>query len=329
MRLLPHESWSGVGDSRAVDRVKAVGLAGDFFDDNEINPPMRIDSAAALWEWMEKGASAPLEGSAKPVPTGPTVVYRGQATASHGLSSSLYRLCRHEKGTTVAEADLAATETAIIKGMRAEGLGRLMTDGELLMVLQHHGIPTRLIDVSTAAREALFFAVDHNDAADGRLFIIEVHRRDPLRLEADQELPWTDAVWGTRSTAEWSGTVALVDAAPLDPRMRAQRGKFLVGGLNRRLSGRFMRIGGSKLAAVDFPEVTSLGINFVEQRRARRLRNKNWPATGWTIGINAAWKPELRDRLEECTDSIRLDTMYPPVTEVKRLALSLARQSLT
>jgi hypothetical protein len=305
-----------------------MSLAGDFFDDNDIKRFMRIDSAASLWEWIEGGASAALHGGANPVPSGPTVVYRGQATASHGLSSSLYRLCRDEKGTTVAEADLQAAETAIIQAMRDEGLGRLMTDGELLMVLQHHGIPTRLIDVSTAATEALFFAVDHNDAADGRLFIIDVHAPGPLALDADPQLPWTDAVWGTRTTGAWSGTVSIVDAAALDPRMRAQRGKFLAGGLNRRLSGRFMWVGGHQVPAVDYPEVTSLGINFVEQRRPTHLRNRNWPATGWTIKIDAAWKPELRDRLERCTDSIRPDTMYPPVTEVKRLALSLARQAL-
>jgi hypothetical protein len=306
-----------------------LSLAGDLFGDNEINHAMRINSAATLWEWIENGASAPVAASAKPVPSGPTVVYRGQATATHGLSSSLYRLCRSEKGATVSEADLKAAETAIIQAMRAEGLGRLMTDGELLMVLQHHGIPTRLIDVSTTAREALFFAVDHNDAADGRLFIMDVHTPDPLPLDQDQELPWADAVWGTRSTGEWSGTVALIDAVALDPRMRAQQGKFLVGGLNRRLSGRFMWIGGSKVAAVDYPEVTSLGINFVDQRRPMNLRSKNWPATGWTIRIDAGWKPELRGLLEKCADSIRPDTMYPPVTEVKRLALSLARRSLS
>ena len=228
-----------------------MGLAGDFFDDNEINGVMGIDSAATLWTWIQNGASARAKSSAKPVPHGTNVVYRGQATASHGLSSSLYRLCRREKGTTVAEANLAAAETAIIQAMRAEGLGRLMTDGELLMVLQHHAIPTRLIDVSAAAMEALFFAVDHNDAADGRLFIIDVHPSDPLLLDKTQMLPWTNAVWGSRSTGEWSSSVALVDAAPLDARMRAQRGKFLVGGLNRRRSGRSMRIGGDKIAAVE------------------------------------------------------------------------------
>jgi FRG domain len=312
-----------------VDKVKAVSLAGDFFADNQINGVMGINSAATLWAWIENGASTPVSGSSAPVPRGDNVVYRGQATATHGLSSSLYRLCREIKGATVVEADLADAEATIIEAMRAEGLGRLMTDGELIMVLQHHHMPTRLIDVSAAATEALFFAVDHNDAADGRLFIIDIHDPTSIPLDESQQLPWTNAVWGSlRSTGDWSGTVALVNAESLDPRMRAQQGKFLVGGLNRRLSGRFMWIGNRQVPATDYPDVTSLGINFVRQRRSMARRNANWPATGWTIKIEAAWKPELRDWLAHLPDSIQADTMYPPVTEVKRLALSVARRSL-
>lgn len=166
-----------------------MSLPGEFFDDNQISGVMGIESAATLWVWIENGASTPVIGSGAAVPRGNNVVYRGQATAGHGLSSSLYRRCREVKGPAVSEAHLANAETAIIQAMRAEGLGRLMTDGELLMVLQHHAIPTRLIDVSAAAMEALFFAVDHNDAADGRLFIIDVHTTDPMRLDASQELP--------------------------------------------------------------------------------------------------------------------------------------------
>lgn len=306
-----------------------MSLPGEFFDDNKISGVMGIESAATLWVWIENGASTPVSGSGAAVPRGNNVVYRGQATAGHGLSSSLYRRCRVVKGPAVSEAHLANAETAIIQAMRAEGLGRLMTDGELLMVLQHHAIPTRLIDVSAAAMEALFFAVDHNDAADGRLFIIDVHTTDPMRLDASQELPWADAARGsTQSEGGWSATVAVVDAAALDPRMRAQQGKFLVGGLNRRLSGRFMWVGDRQIDRADYPEVTALGVNFVRQRRPLERRSANWPATGWTIKIDADWKPELRERLAQLPDSIRADTMYPPVTEVKRLALDVARRAL-
>lgn len=290
---------------------------------------MGVDSAETLWKWVRAGASRSRTGSGAAVPRGRSVVYRGQATASHGLSSSLYRVCRSVRGPQVAEADLADVETAMLVAMRAEGLGQLMSDGELLTVLQHHAIPTRLIDVSAAATEALFFAVDHNDAADGRLFIIDVHTPAPLELKDLPSLPWAGATWGRyRTRGDWSGTVALVDAAALDPRMRAQRGKFLVGGLNRRLSGRHMWVGGQRVPASDYPEITSLGINFVHQRRKPENRNNNWPATGWTLRIPADWKPDLRIRLASLPQSIRADTMYPPLTEVRRLALSVARRAL-
>jgi hypothetical protein len=307
-----------------------MSLAGDFFDAKEINGEMGIDSAAALWTWVQNGAASPVRGKAKPVPSGTHVVYRGQATASYGLSSSLYRLCRDAKGPTVVETDLAKAEAAIIDAMRKEGLGRLMTDGELLMVLQHHAIPTRLIDVSTAATEALFFAVDQNDASDGRLFIIDVHAPTHMQLGDAHALPWAGAARGTtQSTGQWSATVDIVNAASLDSRMRAQRGKFLVGGLNRRQPGRMMWIRRPRnIAAEDYPEITSLGINFLRQRRPLSGRNARWPATGWTVRIEAVWKPDLRERLRNLSESIRPDTMYPPVTEVKRLALVIARQEL-
>jgi hypothetical protein len=68
----------------------------------------------------------------------------------------------------ITEKILIEAEIALISSMRAEGLGRLMTDGELMMVLQHHGIPTRLIDVSVQPLEALFFAVDSSGEVAGR-----------------------------------------------------------------------------------------------------------------------------------------------------------------
>lgn len=110
-----------------------------------------------------------------------------------------------------------------------------MKDGELLAVLQHHGIPTRLIDVSERPREALFFAVDRDDDIPGRLFIIRLkpgsegqHRID---LRANDALEWEGTKRGTKQArGEWTTRVAVDESNPLDPRMRAQRGRFLVGG---------------------------------------------------------------------------------------------------
>jgi len=303
-------------------------MPGQFFDERIINERIGVDSAADLWQWVTRGASSPLHGSSKSLPNGPTVVYRGQSNSEYSLSSSLYRLCKQASSETpVKEAHLATAESEIIKAMRAEGLGRRMTDGELLMVLQHHGIPTRLVDVSVTPLEALFFAVDQNESADVRLFIIELHdHAQRTALRSDQSLPWANATRGTQqSIGSWSATVDLVDEDPLDPRMRAQNGKFLAGGLTRRYAGRRLTIKDVDVPPSDYPEITTLGIHF-GPKGARR--NNSWPATGWSVLVEAAWKTSLLDKLQGYEDSIRPDTMYPPLSEVRRLAISVARQAL-
>lgn len=188
-------------------------LAADFFDSINLNAAMGIHSSHDLWDWVSAGASDPVAGSAAGVPAGPAVVYRGQSDSRYALSSSLYRLCKQELGAAgvVTEQHLHVAEQAILTSMRIQGIGRRMTDGELLMVLQHHGIPTRLIDVSTAPQEALFFAVDRNDSAAGRLFIVELQGTPDSHLlklgarstsgpksDDERKLPWADAVRGRK-----------------------------------------------------------------------------------------------------------------------------------
>ena len=89
--------------------------------------------------------------------------------------------------------------SAVIRVIREQGLGHLMNDGELLMVLQHHQIPTRLIDVCRDPLPALFFATEGDDSQDGRMFMIG-QRVDPvtgqhpkLILGGYSDLPWSGA----------------------------------------------------------------------------------------------------------------------------------------
>lgn len=103
--------------------------------------------------------------------------------------------------------------------------------------------------------------------------------------------------------------------------MRAQRGKFLVGGINRRSAGRSMR----GVSADAYASVSVVGINFLKQLRP--ANNACWPATGWNLTIPSNWKAHLRERLLNDYD-IHPDTMYPPVTEVRRLALETVRTVL-
>lgn len=315
-------------------------IAAELFSSVELNGALKIQSADDLWSVLERGAAYPLKGAAAPLFSGSTVVYRGQADANYGLSSSLYRLCRSAlRHGRVAEAHLQAAEQAIILAARQEGIGRRMTDGELLMVLQHHGIPTRLVDVSAGPLEALFFAVDRDDAAAGRLIIVDLHDETPLRLGTldpfgpktakERQLPWAGQARGGQSVGTWTDTVALVAEAPLDARMRAQAGQFLVGGLNRRYGGRAMYVRGAtgrEIRAAEFPEVATLSVNFVQQRRL--ARSGSWPLTGWTLRVEPEWKPVLRERLAGLDDAITEDTMYPPLAEVRRLASVEARRAV-
>lgn len=319
--------------------ITAQNVAELFFSRTDVNKRFGIDSAEHLWCWLIGGASVPLSGHQAPLPTGDKVVYRGQARADYGLTSSLYRLCRTARPAGVKELDIAGVEAALIDAMRDQGLGRRMSDGLLLTVLQHHGVPTRLIDFSRTPLEALYFAVENHDTVDGRLFIVNAHGHpDGMAVnlgtpgDGTSELPWAGLARGTEyASGPWTQTVALVNSGDLDPRMVAQNGVFLVGGLNRRYAGRLIRAtnpGATRAEEISlelYADVTTLGINF--PTRATN-GNASWPATGWTVRIDAAWKPLLRERLKAESDSIWRDSMYPPLDEVWRLAAYAALQEL-
>lgn len=303
-----------------------------FFERLDVKSKLGITTVDHLWDWAVNDGRVAASGTAE-LPAGQDVVYRGQSHADFGLTSSLYRLCRKALPGGVKEKRLSEVEAKVIAAMRNEGLGRRMSDGQLLSVLQHHGVPTRLIDFSRRPLEALYFAVEARDGIDGRLFIVRSHGRTTsvatgMALKStngDVALPWASYARGNeRAVDRWTQTVALVDPEDLDPRMVAQRGVFLVGGLNRRSAGRSMRYreNDGQRAALELPpelyaDVTSLGVNFSTTVRSP---HQSWPASGWTIRIPSAWKSPIRDRLAALDDPIRRDTMYPPVDEVARLA---------
>jgi hypothetical protein len=274
---------------------------------------------------MESGAPVPVPKGAKPpAPGSKRTFYRGQPNADYALTSSLFREI-WANDPDVTEMKMQEVEKNLLMVMKKiEGIGRLMTDGELLAVLQHHGIPTRLIDVSAEPYEALFFAVDRAEDTDGRLFIIELPavtrdgQPDTILLTAQDELEWKGTALGPRNAkSAWTNRVAVIHPNDLDPRMRAQRGRFLVGGLTASYPGRPMRFEGKRLTAQQQDEITNLNIFFPDYA----VPGKNWPAKAWTVRIEAQWKRGLRDRLKALDKPITMDSMYPPIGEVRRLAL--------
>lgn len=120
----------------------------------------------------------------------------------------------------------------------------------------------------------------------------------------------------------------MVDEQPLDPRMRAQAGKFLVGGVHSAYSGLNM----PGISAAQRPDISSLAINFKPSQGPTKL-SQAWGASGWSVRVHASWKPELRDRLsrlkdEQGIENITFDAMYPPVDEIERLGKHVAKQGV-
>ncbi len=256
--------------------------------------------------------------------------FRGQRDASWGITSSLYRAMPPSLPGTHQrwEPDLLATEQRVLSEMRHQGLGRLMNDGETLMVLQHHGVPTRLIDVSEQALEALFFAVERDDATAGRLFLLGLlpgNSMDiPLAGPPDQPLPWAEFGRGRKqSVAAWTNQIWVIQDASLDPRMRAQRGKFLVGGLPKAYAGGTqVRFGGRPVGTMDVQRLCNLSVAFPTQHSRKKVTSR--AAAAWNIEIPGAWKPALRELL--AGEHVDHDSMYPPFAESRRLGEYVALQ---
>lgn len=197
--------------------------------------------------------------------------FRGQKDAKFGFTSTLYRrvlnsnpnkppttdpqnLPYHEKITQHFE-DIIALEKSMIKAevnllnkAREIGIGRGLTALEKLTLLQHHGSPTRLIDVTSDWKVALFFACENDDDRDGRIFLIntnllkwETFPKEESEVNRSGQLIWQDMIerWTNLDKllenpafASFWSTITWPILLPFsDPRMISQRGYFLTGGI--------------------------------------------------------------------------------------------------
>lgn len=173
--------------------------------------------------------------------------WRGQVDSQWALHSSLYRRLSLTKGQNVVESDLAEKESQILADLHRWGLHSHPSRGRLsilnqLAILQHYGAPTRLIDITFNAWVGVFFAVeqkwDSGDEvyaeSDARLFAFDVTNKI---INEDVEMrAWEDSLsrpWKSEKFdhEQWTTSVFAWKPPSIDPRISAQNGAFLLGGV--------------------------------------------------------------------------------------------------
>lgn len=117
------------------------------------------------WYYVPKSASELMTAIARVGTHGTNhrFAWRGHADADYLWTSSLHRQLMAE-GTAVSEVALRERENRVLEEARRWGLGveggQLVDDFQLLADLQHFGVPTRLVDVTSNPMTALWFATE-------------------------------------------------------------------------------------------------------------------------------------------------------------------------
>jgi hypothetical protein len=276
------------------------------------------------------------------------LVWRGQQNADWGLHSSLYRRICATWGVQLPgkrspgeietqqlpdEDALARAERALFSGVAPDWRMASQSGLELLARLQHHGGPTRLLDVTRNPLIATWFAVEAGDEerSDARLFAIPAAPTDPaahvlavfseLRDAVRPAPSWLD--WGRseRLGFSWgSGTLRRIWVPPAyDPRIPAQNAAFLVEGvpsLTRDSIRQFRKPDGGQWRAVDIVAATSVLARPRHPHRAIR-RTKLHLSSIFSFRISATAKEQIRRTLER-TFGYKASLLYPDAEGLSR-----------
>lgn len=320
-----------------------MSVAREFFSERHltVGADTGVEYVAKLKGLLD-GARTLDQECLSPAPFGDDDVcffFRGQTNGSYGINSSLYRVIKDEIPNPSKPRDIETlmrkAEERVIRQARAQGIGRNLTPLELLTVLQHHLIPTRLIDVSASWKVALYFASEELDGTDGRMFVIATKPSmwgDFPRAKSESML------WPTSRIRPWQETTWPVLLPFTDPRMIAQQGYFLAGGLATNTGGNHQYWNDvdrhvpkanqkkSPLTQRELREVSTLMIKFPMLTGARpdpleKLQKEHkgrWTAVGLTIPVPAELKFDIRTVLKE-KYHIDKNSIYPPIDESSRL----------
>lgn len=233
---------------------------------------------------------------------GQMVCWRGQANYEWSLMSSLVRAI--SKSVPPENSIIEALENKILKESVSwitefEENSRLQEDVSRLIYLQHHGVPTRLIDFTQDPLVALFFAAENFDAIDGRVFAILYPKKGILKkapsLEKIKELKQVDLRFWQPEKLEDEF-----------PRIRAQQGLLAIGKLPTAAFRQQIYDSVSKrkryLLAEEIRQCTSIAVKFYSMEDLRNEHpdsmsgKPDFPAQAVSLRIHVH-KPSIRARL--------------------------------
>jgi hypothetical protein len=182
------------------------------------HPDQKIKSISELIQLLKKDSK---------FHSGP-IWYRGQTNKIHKLLPSLYR-----KTTSVSEM------TLIKKFKQNASLlfsGNSNEDFDWLFVMQHHGVPTRLLDWTESSLVALYFACEESPDSDGALWVLlptELNKHASIEPEETFDIPGINELDNySPKSYHVDKTNVMGPAATIStrntPRMQAQQGTFTI-----------------------------------------------------------------------------------------------------
>ena len=102
-------------------------------------------------------------------PTAPVLLFRGQSNKNYSLLPSICRGRKYSNEFSLFNEERNLIELA--KYRLPDIFHNSLSPIELLALLQHHGIPTRLLDVTENALVGLYFACNQSNDTDGEVIV--------------------------------------------------------------------------------------------------------------------------------------------------------------
>ncbi len=231
--------------------AKILVSAEDYFSDYEEIITSLSDLEARQQQIVALGQQSGLE-----------FYWRGQADASWGIHSSLHRsMARGKLVENVLEKDIVEVEEELIAEAREwirPSVGARLTTVDLFARLQHHGIPTRLLDFTSDPLIAVFFACSSHSKADGRLFVAAAREKPSGDFLDSFGVPWKRG--SETKPTDWGKSLFAFDDHEDFLRISRQSGVFLGGGTPSTQPHRRLKSSGVSLTAKDVRRSMSLPI---------------------------------------------------------------------